>query len=111
MPTVNERLSKSKADWSEGRFNAGKTAGEAWAKDTAEYDELVKLKAFDSSNYSDADSRDGAWDEAYALLGDSCGSGHQFDEEVLSVNDADDQYAAGFIVGAQEYFESVEDEL
>ena len=111
MSAVNERLSKSKAEWSESRFNEGKAAGEAWAKDVAEYDELVKLKEFDSSSYSDFDSRDKAWEEAYGMLGDSCGTGHQFDEEVLGDKDADDHYAAGFIIGAQEYFESVEDDL
>ncbi len=112
MNTVNERLSKSKAAHCRELFQTGKSAGTTWAKDTAEYSELVKIKAIDASDYVEASGdREGAFEAIFAIAGEASSDRAEFASEVLGDEAADDDFAAGFIIGAQQYFETVEDQI
>jgi hypothetical protein len=106
MSTVIERLRASKQEAEQEDIAAGKARGRAWAEHKADYRQLRRVCKLDLSEETDAETA-----LSYAIYPDG---DNYFREEALGMpanEEPTDEFIAGFIEGAQEFFDEVEDEL
>jgi hypothetical protein len=129
MSGMIERLRASKERATSGIFTAGREAGEKWAKDAAEFDELQRLEQFRDRLGSDwdawfvaqdSDAFGGAHWLAVAILDGESPSRQEVDEfwdrAISDTEAAEEQrhsseFVRGFAEGALEAFKQVKDHL
>jgi hypothetical protein len=111
MTTVIDRLRASKEKYVQEVAGAGKGAGRAWAADKADYRDLKRIAAIEEPQYDSDD-----W--ALTALWHALDPEHQLDGEemanhlrVENEDDLTEEFARGFIEGAREIFEEVEDQI
>ncbi len=126
MPEVVERLRVSKRKSDDSLFSQGYAAGEEWAKNQAEAEELERLSDFrdqcgtdwDSVLTTGPDDAYGSGERLYFVIspeddgdrGASCG----FWESQLGLEDGScpkDSLVRGFVEGALEVWDEVKDQL
>jgi hypothetical protein len=104
------RLRASKAEWEATTEAAGRKAGQAWARDDADYDQLKRLATFDVDALNDDDRAD----RLGALL--DCSEPGQWSAEVWeNLTGSQEQpewpWINGFIEGATEVWDEVADKV
>jgi hypothetical protein len=101
MDKVVERLRASKERVQEADFEAGKTAGAQWAKQSAEYDELERLWKYAEDNQPE--------DEATLrrLIDPDENRDWRDFWELLGRENPSENYVIGFAEGAVEVFDEV----
>ena len=104
MDKVVERLRASKERVMEADHRNGKTAGQRWAKQTAEYDQLERLSEYlEDNNCEDVDCLRG--------LLDPDGDHRREFYEWVGRDHPSENYVIGFVEGAVEVFDEVSPQL
>lgn len=112
MTSVVERLRASKERVEATQLELGKTSGNRWAKEEAEYDELERIAEFDETGEDDPDveTLQRLIDPTGEMIATSYGSWFVFWEK-YGHRDPTDAFARGFVEGAIEVYDEVADQL
>ena len=105
MEQVIERLRKSKAEYETEQAEAGLFSGRGWAESAAEYRELARVAALQNMGEGAAQALRKAVDPDEDYVEEDWVVILGFNEDRV----AEDAFAAAFIKGAREVFESVRD--
>lgn len=110
MSTAIERLRTSKQKTDQDNYFSGQQDGRTWARDTAEHADLLRLSRvhFPNEDYRGAIRALKAAIDPKDELGISEVCEYCFGDDNDRVSD---DYVAGFIEGANEFFEGVKDQL
>lgn len=111
MSNVVERLRASKEACEEEDFNAGKTVGEKWAKEEAEYRDLTRIEELEESRQAGADLSANHIEKALDPDIDR-DEWREFWERVSGDSSTPSPaFAEGFIAGAAAVWDEVADQL
>jgi hypothetical protein len=110
MRTAIERLRTSKQKTIQDDLLSGQQDGRDWARDSSEYSELVRVSRirFDGGDYRGAERALKAAVDPDDDFTTSVFYDHCFGSETAPVTD---EYVAGFIEGAKQFFDEVKNEL